>query len=403
MTNSNEFVTDLAAVREAFKDETGRDLAVSDKVLNMAIERCETWEEMEPEQTIKFLTGLEKQVADVSITDPGITLLVSKIDDQAEEEITACIDAVMKGKTTAVDVYAQFKRIYTREEMNAMPYPNTDKEHVSGNQRPDKVKTTDQTGKAITVQWTHDFVSAMGRGKEAENLIADVKKEQKAVGSIPTLKGKGKAELASILSDATARRNALRNMVKRAISLHHQWEAINAMPHLGIQFIKGKQGGTVIPNEFGEAKGKPVTGAPKPIWIYPADDAGNGRDFSVTQVLAMDPAKALNMPEGGTMAELVATAATGADTPEGTPEATVDDFTAVVPDFATILNKRENMALLLKKVAPSKDASDSEPDDLLESICSLYLNLKPIYDKNKSRYERIINRDNEEPELKTGT
>jgi len=96
------------------------------------------------------------------------------------------------------------------------------------------------------------------------------------------------------------------------------------------------------------------------------------------------------------MADLTATSANGAATPTGETEKTVDDFTNDVVDYAAILNKRENMALLLTKVAPVKDKTDTSADDLLVSVCGLYLNLGDIYKKNKSRYEALINKGEEE-------
>lgn len=382
------------AVKDAFKDAKGRDLKLPDYAIN-GIASSDKWEDMDDEEKIAALLKAEETALQVSVTDPGISVLVAKIDDAAEAQITECIEAVMNSKTTAVDIYATFKRIYTKEDMDGMPYPGTDKDHVTDNQKPDIIKRPDNTGKMITTVWTNDFCQTMGRGKEFQSIIDDVKKEQKAPGSVPHLKGKGKQELAAMLSDATARRNALRSMVKRAISVHHQWEAINAMPLVTIQWIKGKSGGTVIPDKHGSDKGRSVTGSPKPIWIFNSDDPGNGRDFSVTQMLAFDPAKALNGENGGNMADLIATAATGADTPTGEAEKGVDDFINDVVDYADMLNKRENMALLLTKVAPLKDKEDTSADDLLVSVCGLYLNLADIYKKNKNRYEALINKDDD--------
>lgn len=393
----------VAAIRSFFTETHNRDLKLTDETIN-GIFNSEKWDDLSEDEQMELLLKSEGIAQSVMVTDPGISVLANKLDedDKAQEEITACIDATMKAKASAVDVYALFRRIYTKDELDAMPYPGTEAKDVGENQKPDIVKTTDNTGKKITKTWTNDFVSTLRRGKELENKIVDIKKEQKTPGSVPALKGKGSEGLAAELSDATARRNALRNMVKRAISVHHQYEAINAMPLVSIRWIKGKDGQTVMPDKCGTAKGRPVTGAPKPLWMFTTADAGeDGRDFSVTQMLAMDPAKALKA--GGTLADLVATAATGADTPEGETQLTVDDFVSSVADFSTVLNKRENMALLLTKVAPVKDEDDTSADDLLESICRLYLNLAPIYNKNKSRYEAIINKDEEEePARKVG-
>lgn len=387
----------VTAIREAFTAAKGRELKLSDETIN-GIFNSEKWEELEEDGQMELLLKSEGIALSVMVTDPGISVLVSKLeaDDEFQSELTDCIDAVMKNKTTAIDVYAQFRRILTKEDMDGAPFPGTDKDTVFGNHRPDKVVRVDQTGKEIVTVWTNDFVSALGRGKQYEGIIDEVKKEQKTPGSTQ-YKGKSKKELASLLSDATARRNAMRSMVKRALAFHHQFEAIAAMPQVEIEFIPGEgSSATLIPDRFGvnSHKGIKVTGAPKPIWIYPKGAASNGRDFSVTQVLAFDTAKALKGENGGSMADLVATAGTGAGTGEGEAAVTLDDFVKLAPDFWNVLNDRANMATLLKMVAPKKD--DTAPDDLLESVCSVYLALKPIYDKNKTRYETIINRKDEQ-------
>lgn len=393
---------EMSALRNTFKEQAGHELILSDEIVNAIYSRVENVDDMDDEEIVKLLTNAEQEVAKVAVTDPGISVLVSKIDDTFSAEIAECVGAAMKNKTTAVDVYAQMKRVYTKDEMDAMPVPGTDKDHVTGNQKPDKVSTKDQTGKPITKYWWNDFVSATPLGKQYENDIDDVKKEQKTAHSVPRFRGVGKADLASMLATATAQRNALRSMFKRAGSLHHQWEAIGSMPKVKISWIKGSEkkadgskACTIMPDKFGQAKGKPVSGSPKPIWIRPEDDEGGGRDFSVTQVLAFDVPLALK--NGGTMADLIDTAKTGADTPEGDTGPTLEQFIDTVPAFAELLNKRENMATLVKKINTKEEGEWSpSANDLLESLCSLHLFLKPIYDKNKKRFEELLQEEEEE-------
>jgi hypothetical protein len=395
---------DVAAIRESFKDTKGRELNLSDAVLeNFIVGAGKRWTDLEdaedPEkECCDLLEKAEQEAAKVSVSDPGITALVRKMDETVHAEIAKCIEAVVKGKTTAVDIYAQFRRVFSKDDMDAMPIPNTEAEHVGENQRPDKVKTKDHTGKPITVVWSNDFVSAMPEGKDFEGKLDDISKELKTPGSVPWLKGKGKADIKALQAEFSQKRNALRSMVKRAISLHHQWEAIATMPKIGLRWIRGtKEKGIVIPQDFGDndfgERPVTVTLSPKPIWIYPKDEPENGREFSVTQFLAFDADMALNGEGQGTMADLVATAGrgtaateseegegTGADMPE-------DQAQAELSRMVHWFNKRDNVALVLKRIANRK--ADPEGADLLDNVGTLYLLLKPIYEKNKGAYEAL--------------
>lgn len=397
---SNETIIDVVAIREAFEDERGRTLMLSDEILTAVIKRAGAkWdaftENDDEEGALKFLEEAEKIASQVSISDPGITALVKKMDTAFHDAIKDDVEAVVKGKTTAVRTYASFKRIYTLEEMNRMPIPGTEAEQVTGNQRPDKVKTKDQTGKPITVTWSNDFVSAMPEGKEYEGILDNIAKEVKSPGSVPALKGKSKQSLAALKSDATTRRNALRSMVKKAISLHHQWEAVRGMPLVGFNWISGtkEKHSAIIPEQFGEGTegDKPtiVTVAPRSIWMYPATEQANGRDFSVTQFLAFDVPAAINA--GGTMAELVATAGRGAtdtdDDEAGDGEdMTEDQAMANMSQVVNYLNKRENMANVLRILA---DKKHDEHGDMVELIGDLYSQLYPVARKIRAEYETL--------------
>ena len=390
----------LSVIRESFEDIKGRELKMSDKLLAMTISHAgKAWEAFsesdEPEKAAcDFLEKAEKEVDKVAVVDPGITALVSKIDDVFKAELNTCIEAAMKNKTTAVDMYAQFKRTWTKDELDQMPVPGTEankgERNVPGtNKLADRRKTNDRAGNPITIVWWNNFCSDMQREgvvTDFESEISDIQLEIKTPGSVKRLANISKMDLKSKLSDATARRNALRSMCKRAGELHHQWEAIKAMPHLDISWIGGnKPNGTIIPKEFGQhtfESGKKITGSPKPIWINAKGEPASGRDFSVTQVLNFDVAKALAQPNGGNMAELIASGKGGEETPEETTEVmTPDKRDTDIIELHAHLKMRDNMAAFRKAL------NEPDQDELKDSTCSLFLLLKPIYLAHQGWYE----------------
>lgn len=395
----------LSAIRSAFEEAKSRDLRLSDELLVAIINRAgKTWKAFEEsgdqDAAVKFLEKAEEEAAKVSVSDPGITALVKKLDPEIHQAINDDIEAAIKGKTTAVHILSHFRRIYTLDELNSMPVPGTEVEHVEGtNYKADKIKTKDRAGNPITVIWTNDFVSAMPEGKAYETDIDDVSKEMKTANSVPRFKGWSKSDLVTLKDDATARRNALRSIVKRTILLHHQWVAVEGMPKIGLRWIraKGKDKAISMPTKYGEGEfgedATLVSASVKPIWIYPQEEPSEGRNFSVTQFLAFDPAMALKA--GGTMADLVATAGRGSDEePEGEGDGSdmADDAAqATASMFYNWFNKRENQALVLKKIANRK--ADADGNDWLDLIGSIYLAVKPIYEKNKGAYEALQQRD----------
>ncbi len=402
---TNEVSHDLVAIRESFESTMGRTLNLSDELLQAILKRAgKAWDDFEnaddPEkEACDFLAKAEAEAAKITVSDTGISVLVRKMDEEFHREVAECIAAVVKGKTTAIDMYAQFRRIYSKVELDSMPVPGTELEHVTGNQKPDKIKTKDQTGKPITVVWTNDFVSAMPEGKEFEGKLDDIAKEVKAPGSVAWLKAfTSKKDIAALKSEYTGKRNALRSMVKRAISLHHQWEAVQGMPLVSCEWIPGKQKERAIsvPVAFGEGELKDatlVTKAPKPIWISPKGKPSDGRDFSITQFLAFDVALALKGENGGSMADLVATAGRGVGDGEGGEgegdgvDMTGDVAQVTASQFYNWLNVREHQAEVLKKIA--NRAKDPEGNDWLDLVGSIYIALKPIYEKNKAAYEEL--------------
>ena len=395
------FVTDLAAVREAFKDAKKRDINLSDVVLNAFIERAgDKWDEMDEDENIKFILECEKEAAKVSVADPGISRLVAKMDGHFHEVLKEQVEITIKGKTTAVQLYAQMRRIYTADEMDAFAYPGSSKDDMPatvGNfsYRMDKVVRKDNTGKDITTIWCNDFADSTPEGKEYNTDIDDVGKEKKASGSVARFKGYSKADLASILSEATTRRNALRSMFKRAIKLHHHLRAIGIMPKVGLKFSKAKGSKyIVIPENYGTGTDgtRPIkaTLAPKCLWMWPADAPEDGRDFSVTQILALDIGAAI--AAGGSMADLVATSNRDTEPPEGVEgegdgaDMEPDAAQAVFSQAINWLNKADNRANLRRIMA---DKKNTDRKDWIENIGDLFHLVSTEYTKVEAAYKAI--------------
>jgi hypothetical protein len=381
----------VAAVRKQFKTANNRDLKITNENILMLF-NSDAWDDLDDAGKIALLVKAEGEVAKVSISDPGISALVAKIndDDVFSAEIGVCIAAAMKNKTSAVDMYAHLKRVFTKQELDLMPVPGTEAEHVKDtNAKPDKTKTHDQSGNPITVIWWNDFVSATSWGKEFENAIKDAQAEMKTPGSVVSLKGKSQEALKDIISDNTARRNALRSMMKRGSELHHQFEAVKAMPKLDIKFkrAQGKSKGAIIPVDFGTGKvgdGLQVTGGPKPLWLFPKGESELGREISVTQLLNYDIAKALKAPEGGTIAELLATANSEPDPAAAASAVTPEAIDTSIMVAWSNLSNRENMAALRKRLATEGNEDDRE------AYCALYLLLKPVYAGYQKWYEERL-------------
>lgn len=380
----------VRAIRVSFSETEQHDLRLSDENIIAIVDRCENWDDMADAERHSLFVKAEQAMEKIAVSDPSITALVDKIDEVFEAEIVSCVEGTMKSKTTAVDIYAQMKRVYSKEQLDETPIPGTDKDTAKGNKKPDKVTKVTSSGTEITKTFWNDFPDSTPEGREYNRTYDDVRKEQKTPGSVPALKDKSKKELASILSLATGKRNALRSMFKRAGHLHHQFEAIASMQHVKIEWIPGLSTGTVMPDKFGHAKGKPVTGSPKPIWIWPENEPSNGRDFSVTQILAFDVDKA--NAEGGTMAALIASTK-GEPEPTELASMSPNEFEELIPDVVNFLNKKENFSTVLKRIN-SKDPAES--DDLLDTLCTLYLITKTIYDKNKARFEKLQMKEDDE-------
>jgi hypothetical protein len=385
---------ELKTIREAFEASQGHDCRLTDDAISAIIERVtmDKYAEMDEDEQMSLLTKAEDAFKGIAIADPGITGLVSKFDEAFNKELEACLDATVKAKTSAVDIYAQFKRIYSKAQLDACPMPGTDKDDVAGtNYKADIIEKPAIAGGKIRTVFTHDWVQATAKGKAFQTDIDDVKKETDNPGTVARFKGKSKKELRSITASATQGRNAMRSMFSRALRLHHKLSAIEGMPKVSFQWIGGhdKAKCPIMPKVYGKADGALVSLTPKPLWFMPRDpetgkdDGSEGRDFSVTQVLAFDVAKALKGPDGGTLAELVASSKAIPDPEEKAKGMTIEKLESDVTEVDSYLRKREAIAELTKRM------NSPDQDELISSVCSLYLSLKPVYAKFQAKYEAI--------------
>ena len=386
--------TELKVIREAFEGEAGHELRLTDDAISkiVMIDK-DKFMEADLEDQVAQLLKAEDVFKGIAIADPSITGLINKMDEPFNTELEACINAVVKNKTTAIDIFAQFKRVYAKATLDALPYPGTDKDDVKGtNFRPDIIEKPAVAGGTIRTVFTHDWVQATKLGKQYQDDIDTAKNEEKNPGSTK-FKGKSKKELKAITSSATQGRNAMRSMFGRALALHHKLSAISEMSWVKFEWIEGTKDKCVeLPTEYQGNTTQRVTLAPKPFWFMPVnketgkEKGSDGRDFSVTQVLAFDPAKAQRMPDGGTLAELVATAKAEPVTPESLGEKMTHETmdTEFVVLNAKLSNTEERAALRKRMV-------EKDNETLRESICALYLNLKGAYEANKKWYDERIN------------
>lgn len=386
----------VAETRIGFKELRNRDIALSDELIAAAIDRAgEVYDELDEDGIVKFWENAEGAVKAVSTVDPGISNLAHRLDDDetAQLHLMENIEHVMAGKMNRVVVYADFKRIYTKAELDAMPYPGTDKDSpYLGNFKPDIVKTVTMQGDEITTVWSNDFVSAMRTGKALETTIANCKKEIDNAGSIPAFKGWGKADLKAELADATARRNALRSMVKGAVELHHMFIGVSEMEKVSVEWIPTRNPSKLIEMPKGFANPKAgtinVTRSPKNLWIMPEGESMNGREFSVTQLLAFDVNTAI--ANGGTMADLVATGKKGKgeggeEGGEGTDMTEMEAYTSV-SRFINYTNKRENMSNILRILA---DKKHPEHNDWVLLIGDNWSATYPLAKRIRREYETL--------------
>jgi len=385
----------LQGIKEAFRSVNDRDIKLSDKALDMVIANAKQWNDWDDDAKMAFLLKAETANEKIAISDPGISKLVAKIDPAFRAVVDSCLEAKVTDKASAVMVLAQFRRVYTLSEMNGMPMPGWDEKDVENTDyRADKRKIKTTTGDPLTDVWTNNFVSAMPEGKVFEDDLTVATKEKDNPGTT-RFKALNKDELKAVIASATQGRNNLRSLVKRAIKLHHRWEAARKLNQIGIRWIPGtKTKGVAMPDKFGSAEPVSyVTLSPKPIWIYDASDPSKGRDFSVTQLLAMQPELARLGENGGNMADLIATAGKGADDAEEADgnkageDMADDEAQATASMFVNFFAKTENRAAVMKKIADYKKNPDGV--DWLGIVMEMDRLIHPIAEKNRNTYLNI--------------
>lgn len=389
----------LKTIREAFEEDRGHTLKLTDDAISAIVERIGEKEfvEMDGEEQFKLFETAENAFKGIAIADPSITGIVSKFDKEFDAELGACIESVIKSKTSSVDIYGQFKRLFSREELNEIPYPGSDADDVKGtNYKPDIVEKKAVSGGKIRVVFTDDLVNATPRGKAYQADIDDAGNELKISGSVARLKNAGKQKLRSMIDSATQGRNAMRSMFRRSLQLHHKLDAIDGMPLVQWSWIPGADDKCpVVPKEFKGSAVQKISRSPKPFWFVPVIDGkpdhANGKAFSVSQVIAFNPSKALAMPDHGTLADLVDSAKGEPETPETIGEKmSVEEMdTTIVVLNAKLANTQERAALRTRAVQPDND-------EVRASYCALFVNLRGFYNANEKWYEEYLGKQENE-------
>lgn len=393
--DSEEFAYDIDAIRENFEEAKGRKLKVANKYILLAIENISDqfagWMENEDSEAIfAFIEKVEEAAKKVAVSDPGISAIAAKLneDDAFNEELMACVDAIMKTKTTAVDMYAHLHRVLTRDELDGMPMVGTEEKDVVGtNFRPDKVKTKDKvSGVEIVTVWSNDLVSALAHVKPWETELAEVTKELASSGTYKKYANTSKMELRAMQSTLTGKRNGVRSTLKRAINLHHNFEAVSAMPLVTLEWIPGnKKNGILIPNDFGvgdfkEKEGFYATNSPKCFWMYPKGAASKGKEYSVTQLINFDVELALKGEGGGTYADLIATLSKGKDETDDKSgdgsKMDVEEAIGTFQRFSNFMDIKDNKGAYRKALADKKRDDHME---LLETLEAVYHSIAPLW------------------------
>lgn len=382
----------IKGIREAFEAERGHDLKLTDDAISAIVEGLgdEVFNGMELEEQCKLFDQAESAFKGIAVANPAISGIVSKFDKAFETELSVCLDATIKNKSSAVDIYGQFKRLFTRDQLNEMPYPGSDADDVKGtNYKPDVVETKTPTGEKVRTVFVNDLVQAHPIGKQAQADIDDAMNETKVAGSVPRLKDMGKQKLRDMIASATQVRNGMRSLFRRSLQLHHKLEAVTGMPLVQWSWIPGTDDKCpLVPTEFKGAKFQKITRSPKPLWLVPVvngtPDHANGQEFSVSQIIAFKPDKALR--EGGTLGDLKVSGKPVAPSEEQIGESmSIDTMdTTLVALNAKLSNTEQRAALRLRMAQPDND-------EFKASVCALYLNLKSTYDANKKWYDEYLN------------
>lgn len=386
----------LKAVRDTYSEDKGIDLILTDDVITALIEKTEGFDDMDGDAQIEVFAKAAEKYKTIAISDPTISGLVKAMDTQFHAELGACIEAVVKGKQSAVDMLGQFKRIWTLEQFKACPYPGAIKAEVEGtNWSPDITERKAVAGGMIRVVWTDDLAYAMSEGKAYQDTIDECSKELKISGTVARFKNKGKQYIRDELATATQGRNALRQIVRRAIQSHHKLDAISMFPLVKWSWIPGThEKCSLMPVEYKGAEVIKITRSPKPLWLEAKDEKGNvvpgsGKEYSISQVIAFDTVKA--RAEGGTVGDLVDSAKAPAETPESLGEKMTDETmdTNVVVTFAKLSNTEARAALRTRSLEKGNE-------EMRAAYCGLHLFLASFYKANNNAtwYEEYQEKQN---------
>lgn len=389
----------LKVIRESYEEEAGHDLKLTDTGILGIVDNVgrDKFMEMDLAEQIALLSKGEGLFKNIAVANPAISGIVSKFDKGFEAELALCLDATIKNKSSAVDIYGQFKRLFTRDQLNEMPYPGSDADDVKGtNYKPDIVETKTPAGEKVRTVFINDLVQAHPLGKKAQADIDDAINEGKIGGSVPRFKDMGKQKLRDLIASQTQVRNGMRSLFRRSLQLHHKLEAISGMPLVQWSWIAGNDDKCpLVPTEYKGAKFQKITRSPKPLWLVPIVDGTpdhvNGQEFSVSQIIAFKPDKALK--EGGTLGDLKVSGKpvppTESEIGESMSIDTMD--TTLVALNAKLSNTEQRAALRLRMAQPDQD-------EFKASVCALYLNLKGTYDANKKWYDEYLNGKQEQVE-----
>lgn len=383
---------ELKTIREAFEASVGHDLRLTDQSVSDIVSKTDGFMDLDLDAQIAAFVKAEAVFKDIAISDPSITGIVSKFDKTFDAELAVCLDAVVKNKTSAVDIYGQFKRLFTRDQLNELPYPGADKDDVKGtNYKPDIVERKNTIGGGnIRTVFTNDLVQATERGKSYQKDIDDVTAELKTNGAVPRFKNFGKQRLRDLINSATQERNAMRSLFRRSLQLHHKLEALTGMPKVEWDWVKGTDDKCpTIPKEYKGTEMMKVTRSPKPLWLTPIIDGkpdhANGREFSVSQVIAFDPTWALAQPDRGTLGDLIDSSKPEPETPASLGEKMSDDEmdTTTVVLSAKLANTQARAALRTRTLQPDND-------EVRASYCQLFVNLRGYYQANEKWFEEYL-------------
>jgi len=305
---SEQMLEIVEATKEAFRNAEDRDLMLSDNFIAEAIKRAKNWDDWTDDEKLEHLKTVESQAKRVAISDPGLSVLVKKLEQNTEAmaELEKDVEATMRTKVNRIRLYSFFRGIYTKSELDSMPYPGTDKDTVwLGNYRPD-ITTDEKTG--LKVKWTDDFVDTMSRGKYIASRIDEIETERKVTNASDHYKGWSDTDLDSEKGRLTGERNNYRSMVRGAIEVHHNFEGIRGLPEVDISWKRSKDTKNYIsmPVTCGNPKHiEQITTAPKCVYIQAKGDGQTGKVYSQSQLIAFDvQAAAAN---GGTLKALTDT------------------------------------------------------------------------------------------------